>query len=79
MKITPSHAEEDFLIARKHNLPLEKYAFDKTNQYTDHAGEDLVGKDVYEFMDNLVQLLDEIGNLEKVEPYETSLPYCERT
>ena len=79
MKITPSHAEEDFLIARKHGLPLEKYALDKENKYTDHAGEEFAGKDAYEFMDNLIQYLDEIGNLEKVVEYETTVPFCERT
>jgi valyl-tRNA synthetase len=79
LKITPSHAEEDFLIARKHNLPVEKYAIDKENNYTEHAGEELAGKQAYDFMDNLIQLLDEIGNLEKVVDYETTIPYCERT
>ncbi len=79
LKITPSHSEEDFLIARKHNLPVEKYAIDKENKYTEHAGEELAGKQAYDFMDNLIQLLDEIGNLEKVVDYETTIPYCERT
>lgn len=79
LKITPSHAEEDFLIARKHNLPLEKYAIDKENNYTDHAGEELAGKNAYDFMDNLIQRLDEIGNLENMVDYETTVPYCERT
>jgi len=79
LKITPSHAEEDFLIARKHNLPVEKYAIDKENNYTEHAGENLMGKQAYDFMDNLIQLLGEIGNLDKVVDYETTIPYCERT
>lgn len=79
LKITPSHAEEDFLIARDHQLPLESFAFDKTNHYTDLAGETFAWKHIYEFMDNLIQELREIGNLEHVEPYTTSLPYCERT
>jgi len=79
LKITPSHAEEDFLIARNHNLPLEKYALDKENNYTEHAGEEFAGKNAYDFMDNVIQLLDEIGNLEKVVEYETTIPYCERT
>jgi valyl-tRNA synthetase len=79
LKITPSHSEEDFLIARKHELPVEKYAIDKENNYTEHAGEELEGKQAYDFMDNLIQLLDEIGNLEKVVDYETTIPYCERT
>jgi len=39
LKITPSHAEEDFLIARDHKLPLQSFAFDKTNHYTELAGD----------------------------------------
>jgi len=79
LKITPSHAEEDFIIAKKHELPLECYALDQQNRYTIQAGEELAGKDAYEFMDNLIQYLDEIGNLEQVVDYETKVPYCERT
>jgi len=60
LKITPSHAEEDFLIAKKHGLPLELYAFDQKNIFTEHAGTEFVGKDAYVFLDNLIQLLQEI-------------------
>gem|GEM_PF-1627176 len=38
-----------------------------------------MGKQAYDFMDNLIQLLGEIGNLDKVVDYETTIPYCERT
>lgn len=79
LKITPSHAEEDFLIARDHKLPLQSFAFDKTNHYTELAGDAFAWKHIYEFMDNLIQELREIGNLEHIEPYTTTLPYCERT
>ncbi len=79
LKITPSHAEEDFLIARDHGLPLESFALDKTNHYTELAGEKFEGKHVYDFMDNLIQELREIGNLDEIREYTTTLPYCERT
>ena len=79
LKITPAHAEEDFLIAKKHNLPIDIFALDLQNRYTAHAGPTLEGRDAYEFMGNLTQQIDEIGNLEKIVPYETTIPYCERT
>lgn len=70
---------EDYHIARDHNLPLDRFAIDKQENFTELAGEFLVGKPVKEFRENFIQQLLDIGNLERVEPYETKIPYCERT
>lgn len=79
LKITPAHAETDFEIAKEHNLPMDKFALDRDCVFTDLAGEEFAGKNAYEFMDNLVHYLNEIGNIEKVEDYKTTIPFCERT
>lgn len=79
LKITPTHDENDYQIALRHELPLDNFAFDMSCIYTSLAGEHLEGKDVYEFFPNLIQLLTEIGNLEKLEDYTHSVPHCERT
>ncbi len=34
---------------------------------------------VYEHFDNLIQLLEEIGNLASQEDHTSSVPFCERT
>jgi valyl-tRNA synthetase len=79
LKITPTHAETDFSIAIEHELPKDRYSFDKENKFTSWAGENLEGLHVYDHFDNLIQLLSEIGNLAKVEDHTSSIPYCDRT
>ncbi|USN54538.1 MAG: class I tRNA ligase family protein [Candidatus Peribacteria bacterium] len=79
LKITPTHDETDFAVGQKHNLPMDRFALDKDNNFTEWAGEELAGKNAYDFFDNLIQHLHEIGNLEKVETHMHSVPYCERT
>lgn len=79
LKITPAHDENDFVVAKRHHLPLEVFAFDKDEIFTDQAGELFVGKSIHEFRDNVVQYLADIGNLEKVEKYTHRVPICERT
>lgn len=79
LKITPTHSEEDFIIAQRHDLPLDRFAIDKANVFTELAWPGLEGKPAYEFLDNLIYHLKEIGNLEKVEDYRTKIPVCERT
>ena len=79
LKITPTHAEVDYEIAKEHELSMEYYAFDKENKFTEWAGEELQWLDIYEYFDNLIQLLDEIGNLSEIKDHISSVPYCERT
>ena len=41
LKITPAHAEADFAIAQTHELPMDRFAFDKENIFSELAGEEL--------------------------------------
>ena len=78
LKITPAHDPDDFHIAQKHNLPMDLFAIDKKWNFTDLAPEVLRWKPVEKVFNNLIQILEEIWNLEKVEDYEHNVPRCDR-
>ncbi len=77
LKITPTHDPNDFEIWKKHNLDLDKFAINKEWYFTELAGEFewYYWEDVFA---NFIQNLDEIWNLERVEKYNTKVPYSER-
>jgi len=77
LKITPAHDPHDFEVAMRHNLPVDVFAIDKDNKFTSVAGE-FAGKPVDKVLENIITMLQEIGNLEKIEDYEHSVPYCSR-
>ncbi len=79
LKITPTHSETDYHIAWRHDLPMDNFAFDKQENFTELAGEDLAGHPIKEFEENLIHHLAEIWNLDKIEDHTHSVPYCERT
>ncbi len=79
LKITPTHSQADREIAKDHNLPMDRYAFDKNNKFTHRAGDDLINLDMYEYLENMLHQLDEIGNLVETKPHVSSVPYCTRT
>lgn len=78
LKITPTHDANDFEIAQRHNLPMDIYAFDKEGRYSEHAGE-FEWIHIDDGFDNLVNLIQERWNLERVEDYTNNLPTSERT
>lgn len=79
MKVTPTHDEMDFEIGERHRLPMDRFAFDTHAKFTKLAWSALEWKDIDEFFPNLIQMLDEIGNIEKIEDYTHTIPYCQRT
>jgi len=79
LKITPTHSVTDREIAKDHNLPMDRFAFDRNNKFTHWAGDELVGLDIYEYLENMLHQLGEIGNLVETKPHVSSVPYCERT
>ncbi len=79
LKITPTHDPLDFEIAKKHNLPMNIFAFDKNANFTEHAGPDFVGKNIDQFFQNVIDMITEIGNLVKVEPHHNTIPICSRS
>ncbi len=78
LKITPTHDADDFEIWKRHNLPMDRFAIDWDWKFTELAPDVFVWKYVDEVFDNLIQYLDEIWNLEKVEDYKHNVPHCDR-
>ncbi len=79
LKITPTHSQTDREIARDHKLPMDRFAFDRNNKFTHWAGDELVGLNIYDYLENMLHQLGEIGNLVETKPHVSSVPYCTRT
>ena len=77
LKVTPAHDVNDYEIGLRHNLPV-------VNVIDDHGciteeGQILVGEDRFVARKKIEKMLEEAGNLEKVEPYTSPVGYSERT
>ena len=77
LKITPTHDKADFEIAKRHNLPIQYYAIDKDGKLTDLCGP-FAGMEVEKAIKLIIEHLDDIWNLEKVEDYVHNVPRCDR-
>ncbi|MCQ2157245.1 MAG: valine--tRNA ligase [Bacteroidales bacterium] len=77
LKVTPAHDAHDYEIGLRHNLPVLDIIDDhgKLNE----KAQILVGEDRFEARKHIVRLLEESGNLEKVEEYTSPIGYSERT
>ncbi len=77
LKVTPAHDAHDYEIGQRHNLPIMEI-LDDDGRLNSEAGI-LVGQDRFEARKNIVKLLEEAGNLVKVEEYISPVGYSERT
>ncbi|HHT69616.1 MAG TPA: valine--tRNA ligase [Firmicutes bacterium] len=76
VKITPSHDPNDFEIGLRHNLPqVQVIGLDA--RMTEEAGK-YAGLDRYEARKQVVQDLDELGLLVKVEDHDHAVGQCYR-
>jgi len=78
MRITPAHDLFSLQIAKDHELPIDHFAIDQDGCFTKHAG-DFGGKKVDEFMENILQNLDDIDNMVSVENCDYEVPMCKKT
>lgn len=78
IRITPAHDLFSLQIAKDHKLPVDYFAIDQDWCFTKHAG-DFAGKKVDEFMENILQNLDDIDNMVNVENCEYDVPLCKKT
>ncbi|ATU05026.1 valine--tRNA ligase [Candidatus Gracilibacteria bacterium HOT-871] len=78
VKITPAHDANDFEVARRHNLPLNKVVLGKDGKMTAVAGI-FAGQDYKTARINIVELLKAKGNLIKIEDHVSKVGYGERT
>ena len=77
LKVTPAHDAHDYEIGLRHNLPVMDI-IDDHGRLNEEA-RILVGQDRFEARKNIVKMLEESGNLVKVEEYVSPVGYSERT
>ena len=78
VKITPAHDANDFEVARRHNLPLNKVVLWKDWKMTAVAGI-FAWQDYKTARINIVELLKAKWNLIKIEDHVSKVGYGERT
>lgn len=76
LKITPGHDPLDYAIGKDHALPI-LHAISKDGKMTELA-QDLAGLKIADAKLQVEELLQQSGNLKKVEEYTHSVPVCER-
>jgi valyl-tRNA synthetase len=76
LKVTPSHDRDDYEIGRRHDLELCK-VMDEHGVMNEKAGS-YAGLDRYECRKKIVEDLERLGFLEKVEDYDHAVGQCYR-
>ena len=76
VKVTPGHDPTDFEIGQRHSLPIIN-AMNLDATMNEQAGP-YAGMDRYEARKTIVRDLQELGYLEKTEPYTVSISTCSR-
>ena len=77
LKVTPAHDINDYEIGLRHNLPIIDI-IDNKGRLNEKAVI-LIGEDRFVARKKIVAMLEEAGNLEKVEEYTSPIGYSERT
>lgn len=77
LKVTPAHDIHDYEIGLRHNLPILDI-IDDYGRLNENA-RILVGEDRFVARKKIVKMLEDAGNLEKVEEYSSPVGYSERT
>ena len=77
LKVTPAHDSHDYEIGLRHNLPVLEIIDDRGR--LNEKAVILVGEDRFEARKKIVGMLEEAGNLVKVEEYTSPVGYSERT
>ncbi len=77
LKVTPAHDLNDYELGLKHKLPVIDILNDD-GTLNEKAGI-LIGEDRFAARKKIVQLLEEAGNLDRVEDYKSQIGFSERT
>ena len=77
LKVTPSHDRNDYEIAQRHNLPHCKVMDDK-GIMNEAAGEAYRGLDRFLCRQKVVEDLERLGFLDKIEDYQHAVGHCYR-
>ncbi len=76
LKVTPSHDRDDYEIGLRHSLPRLK-VMDEKGVMNEAAGE-YCGLDRFECRKKVVEDLDRLGFLEKIDDYDHAVGHCYR-
>ena len=77
LKVTPAHDINDYEIGLRHKLPVLDIIDD--DGCLNEKAQILVGQERFEARKNIVKMLEESGNLEKTEDYNSPVGHSERT
>ncbi len=77
LKVTPAHDLNDYNLGLKHHLQVIDILNDDGT--LNEKAEILVGKDRFAARKEIAKLLEEAGNLEKIEEYKSQIGFSERT
>ena len=77
LKVTPAHDVNDYEIGLRHNLPVLDIIDDHGRLNAD--AQILVGEDRFVAREKIAKMLQEAGNIEKIEDYVSPIGYSERT
>lgn len=77
LKVTPAHDQADFDIGQRHQLPCIE-VIDEKGKMSAEAGADLAGLERFKARKLASEILQEMGALEKEEPYQNNVGFSER-
>jgi len=77
VKVTPAHSFTDYEIGQEHNLEIIK-VIDKDGKMTAQAGNDFEGLTILQAREKVVQELERLGLIKKVEDYDNYIGHCYR-
>ncbi|MGM9752596.1 MAG: valine--tRNA ligase [Candidatus Cryptobacteroides sp.] len=77
LKVTPAHDAHDYEIGLRHNLEVIDIIDD--NGCLNEKAQILVGEDRFAAREKIALMLQEAGNIEKIEDYVSPIGYSERT
>jgi len=77
VKITPAHDPVDYSIALRHNLD-SRIVIDKDGKMTGDIPEIFIGKSREECRKELISILNESGNIDKIESHSHNVGHCQR-
>lgn len=77
VKVTPGHDPADYERGKRFNLPIIN-VLNKNGTLNEHAGK-YAGKDRFKARKELVEELDTLGLLERVEDHTSSVPHSDRS
>ena len=77
VKITPAHDANDYELGERHGLEKLVVMNDDATM-NEAAGIEFKGLDRYAARTRVIEKFEELGLLEKIEDYDSTLPHCER-